>query len=171
MNFTILLIFLCFSVLTDAATITLFGVQTTTGVPTAQITLSPAGVNADGATTYVEEIKISVYVEGFQSFDGTSSSWVESTFTTDTSTFRGVIQACTIGSDSKGGCVDEILFVEDGTTSTLVASYTGSVVPFYTLTVAENSGGNGQSNNALSRSIIQLGVVVSCVAIGAFLAL
>ncbi|KAF8186449.1 hypothetical protein K438DRAFT_1973263 [Mycena galopus ATCC 62051] len=148
---TAFLIALSYTLLCVAETVTLFGFQPN-GYPNNAISLSAAGVGADGATTYVEEIFRTAVVYGDSQTTGTDSTAIpvqtlHATLVADASVYRysmlpttgldgveayGVIEICTLDGNGGGQCVAQGW--EDGG-ETATTTLTGPVAPFYTLTV------------------------------------
>ncbi|KAJ6582953.1 hypothetical protein DFH09DRAFT_1145001 [Mycena vulgaris] len=110
------------------------------------ISISPLGVGADGMTTYVE-----VGAETFAAeVSGTSTRTLlstpipfKATFVEDASKFMigttdsGVFASCTFRADGNGACVEQ--FVAPGRTSTFTTTYSGPVLPWYTLNAAASA--------------------------------
>ncbi|KAJ6529041.1 hypothetical protein DFH09DRAFT_1185465 [Mycena vulgaris] len=128
---------------------TLYEVSVDPGPSATQIldisrTISAAGVGADGWTTYVEkDVETSLVVE--RPFTTVTFISVPTTYTFtfegDASGFRDAIPGpltsdtsfatCAFVKGRTGSCVDSI--VRDGSSTILLETLTGSVVPFYTL--------------------------------------
>ncbi|KAJ7697586.1 hypothetical protein B0H17DRAFT_1197252 [Mycena rosella] len=107
------------------------------------LSISELGVGADGMTTYVEVGAETLAVE----ISGTVTRTLLSTPLSFTATFvedasrwrigttgRGLFESCTFGADGNGACVNE--FVDSGGASTLTSTYSGPVLPWYTLNAA-----------------------------------
>ncbi|KAJ7489035.1 hypothetical protein FB451DRAFT_681928 [Mycena latifolia] len=145
MNFALLLTILS-ALAVHAETVTLFGFQAN-GFPVNAVSLSVGGVGADGATTYVEEIVQTAVVYGDPPATATiPAQTLHATLVADASIYRysklpssgaddadvfGVLETCTLDGKGGGSCVAEGW--EDGG-ATVTTTFTGAVVPFYTLT-------------------------------------
>ncbi|KAJ7640584.1 hypothetical protein B0H17DRAFT_1105506 [Mycena rosella] len=113
-----------------------------TDIISESITLSVAGVGADGWTTYAVGGSASLEVlEGPSAtftimstpvtlegnFEANSAGWRQS--------FGAIAETCAFGSDGRGTCVAKVVRAS----STSIETYSGSVVPFYTLGVIPGS--------------------------------
>ncbi|KAJ7131435.1 hypothetical protein C8R44DRAFT_774832 [Mycena epipterygia] len=150
MTFALLVLY-AFAV--HAETVTLFGLRPN-GYPMNAVSLSAGGVGADGATTYVEEIiqTVAVYGESPATAIITAPIPVQTLYATlvaDASVYRysklpstgvdgveafGVLETCTIDGNGGGTCVAQG-WADGG--ETMTTTFSGSVTPFYTLTVGQ----------------------------------
>ncbi|KAJ6564475.1 hypothetical protein B0H19DRAFT_1141182 [Mycena capillaripes] len=162
-----------------AETVTLFGFQPN-GYPNNAVSLSVAGVGADGATTYVEEILQSAVVYG--DADGTNTAvnavqTLHATLVADASVYRytmlpttapdrlnvfGVVETCTLDGKGGGRCV-AAGWADGGPTAT--TTFSGQVAPFYTLIVGDAHNQSPSKNGAAKVSVR----VLACVAPGLLL--
>ncbi|KAF7784872.1 hypothetical protein Agabi119p4_1037 [Agaricus bisporus var. burnettii] len=165
-----------------SATITLYEVAVPTPTVTdisphisqgISITVSPVGVGEDGKTTYVAE-GVRTELAGVFPDTTTTFSSPSATFTntfvedasglffkqtliytdgaiSDGSDFQN-IQSCNFQGTTAGSCVRRLKFPEDTGTST--TTYSGTLIPVYTLTETANIPGQTQDSRALPHSNI-----------------
>ncbi|KAJ6598143.1 hypothetical protein DFH09DRAFT_53540 [Mycena vulgaris] len=147
MNFPLLVAILS-ALAVHAETVTLFGFRPPNGYPANAVSLSAGGVGADGATTYAEAILQTAVVFG----DSHSTApmpvqTLHATLVADASVYRysmlpstgtdgaeafGVLETCLLDSNGMGSCVVQG-WADGGMTAT--TTFTGTMAPFYTLTV------------------------------------
>ncbi|KAJ7359691.1 hypothetical protein DFH08DRAFT_846743 [Mycena albidolilacea] len=115
-----------------------------TFVESATESVSALGVGADGLTTYLRvgaetlalEISGTVTKTLLQASDAILYT---ETFLEDASRYiagatdSGLSQSCTFGADGEGSCVNQFVSQGPGGASTLTSTYSGPVVPWYTL--------------------------------------
>ncbi|KAJ7060936.1 hypothetical protein C8F01DRAFT_177573 [Mycena amicta] len=114
-----------------------------------RVSVSALGVGADGMTTYLEVGAETLALEASGTVTQTLLTGeipFTATFLEDASrivigtTGSGLFESCTFGADGTGTCVNQFVDVGASTTSTLTTTFTGPVVPWYTLNAAAASG-------------------------------
>ncbi|KAJ7104814.1 hypothetical protein C8R44DRAFT_987757 [Mycena epipterygia] len=169
---------LALSIYASAQSVTLYDISVApTAGPTfieqESISLSAAGVNSDGATTYIEVVvqsglgQVFPTTTSFQAFS--SPATFTNTLVADASGFRQedpfrgsltIVESCRFGSNGFGTCVQEVPFPAQS--STVTATFSGAVVPFQTLAVAKHNSAS-RSGAALLSDLKRWGVVSSMI--------
>ncbi|KAF8190665.1 hypothetical protein K438DRAFT_1970963 [Mycena galopus ATCC 62051] len=118
------------------------------------VSISVGGTNSDGGTTYVQVVAetsevlvgpsttitlISVPTTKTVTFVENASGLRANLEISGPSTTETIVQTCGFGSDGRGTCVETITYV----TPTQVLSYSGNVVPGYTLPATHPSAAQG----------------------------
>ncbi|KAJ7136886.1 hypothetical protein C8R44DRAFT_768048 [Mycena epipterygia] len=166
---------LSISIYVSAQSVTLYDISTPTAGPAfvqESYSLSAAGVNSDGATTYIEVVVQSGLAVELPTTTSFTVLATPATFTNtliaDASGFRKeialqssltIVESCRFGSNGFGTCVRAEPLPEQ--TSTYTATFSGTVVPFQTLAVAKHNSASRSA--ALLSSLKGWGIVSSVI--------
>ncbi|KAK7044878.1 hypothetical protein R3P38DRAFT_2881396 [Favolaschia claudopus] len=130
--------------------------------------ISALGVGADGMTTYLrvgaETLAVEISGTVTKTLLAAPIPYTE-TFLEDASKFvmgasdSGLSETCTFGADNQGACVVQFVSAGPSGTSTLTSTYSGPVVPWYTLNAAAAAdSAPGESGSRTSTSPSSRGV-------------